>query len=136
MTVLPTSVVVHRDEPKRDKRWSPQFSRRLPVRIRMEGSPPPVPYTSFYGVGKDPAHAWPHRVLFQSLAIADRLAVMAPNFLVKKVPSALVVEQPRGIAIPVSQRANIAQPGTTTLGSLSAVAPQQVWAPQYAKITH
>jgi len=132
--ILPTAVVVHRQEPKRDKRWSPQFSRRLAVDIEPTTSPPPVPYTTFFGVGKDPSHVFPHIWRFQSLAIADKLAVAAPNFLVKKIPSALVVGQPRGVALPVAGRQNIDSPARTSLGTLTAVRPAESYSPEYRKL--
>jgi hypothetical protein len=130
----PTAVVVSREEPKRDKRWSPQVNLRLPVLIRPQTAPEPVPYTSFYGVGRDPAHARAHIWRYQSLAIADKLAIMAPNFLIKKIPSALVVGQPKGIALPVSGRSNIESPGRSSLGSQTAVRADTSWNPDYLKL--
>lgn len=110
------------------------MNRRVPVVIQPQGSPPPVPYTSFWGVGKDPGHAWPHKQVAQSLAIADRLAVAAPFFLVKKVHYDKVVGTPRGAMLPAVGHINIATPHSSTLGGQTAVTPAATWAPIYAKL--
>lgn len=130
----PPAVIVYREDRKHDSHWSPVINRRLPVIIEPENSPPPVPYTNYYGIGKTPNHAWPHRTLFQSLAIADRLAVAAPHFLVPKLAFRRVVGQVRGQSLPVETRVNIVSPRNATLGSMTAVKPPSTWSPVYAKL--
>lgn len=137
--VLPTSVIVYRNEPQRDRYYTPQFSDRIPVVVQPETAPKPIDDTSFYGVGRDPTHAWPHIWLYQSLRVKDWLSVRsweaAGDPLVVKIPSAKVVGMPQGRHIPATERTNIVSPESTSYGSLATLNPAQAWSPIYRKIT-
>lgn len=130
----PPTIIVRRNDRPRDRNYTPQFSERLPVNVEAETAPKPVDYSTFYGVGRDSAHAWGHIWRYQSLAIADKLSIAAQHFGVAKVPSALVVSQPRGTQNPVRERANIEPPQQITLGERSTVKSGLSYAPQYAKL--
>lgn len=137
--VLPTSIIVRRNDPRRDRFNTPQESVRAPVIIQPETAPKPIDTTSFYGVGRDPTHAWPHIWLYQALAIQDKLSIRAwagaGDGHVEKVASALLVSMPNGQFIPATERVNIVQPDNTAYGSLSALNPSSNWSPAYRKVT-
>lgn len=130
----PTSVVVERREPKRDRRYTEQSSVRYPIAMATRGSPEPVPYSQFYGVGRDPVHAWGHKWRYTALAIQSKLAIAAQRFGVEKQPSALVISQNVGRQNPIVGRPNIDSPGSMALGSRHELKPHTTYAPQYAKI--
>lgn len=137
--VLPTSIIVRRNDPRRDRHNTPQTNEWAPVIIQPETAPKPVDSTSFYGVGRDPRHAWPHVWVYQALAIQDKLSIRsweaAGDPLVQKIPSALVVNMPVGQFIPAGERTNIKMPENTAYGSLASLNPSPSWSPGYGKIT-
>lgn len=127
--------IVHRNEPTEPGYSYPQASVRRVVPVAAELAPPPVPYTAYYGVGRDQAHAEPTMWSYQALAIPEWLSVMGWPFAVAKVPSALVVDMPRGRQNPIRGRTNIDNPAQTALGSLSTLGGVQSYEPGLAKIT-
>lgn len=137
MNPHPTAVYIERKPVVRDRRWSPAFSRRLPVQVEAHTAPvTAVPYTAFHGVGRDVTHAMPHMWRYQALAIADKLSIAAwPGNIVRKVPGAMVVPGSRvGGQNPVAERPMVVAPHAGTLTDRVAIHPQQTFAPQYAKI--
>lgn len=134
-TPHPTAVVVHRNEPLRDRAYTPQLSERLPVIERVETAPQPVQDSLFYAVGRDPAHDWGYIWRYQSLAIQDWLSVAGWPFKYPKVPSALVVGMaPHPGQNPLQARANISMNQQTSYGNLTAV-PPQTYDNRYQKLT-
>lgn len=130
----PTAVVVQRANPLRDRHFTPQISERLDVQVGVQTAPTPVQDTTFAGVGRDAEHATPHIWRYQALAIADKLSIMAPNFLVPKVLSQVIVNMPRGMFIPMVERTNIDRPDQTTNGARTDVQSPLVIAPEYLKL--
>ncbi len=133
----PTAVYIERREPKRDRRWSPAFSRRLPVQVEAHTAPNPnVDYSAFHGIGRDVTHALPHMWRYQALAIADKLSIAAwPSNIVRKVPGAMVVPGSRaGGQNPARARPLIIGPRPGSLSDQSVAHPLPTFAPRYAKI--
>lgn len=135
---VPTSIIVRRNDRPRHKDYTAQKNVRIPVAINPETSPGPVPYSSFFGVGRDAQHAWPHRWLYQSLAIEDKLSIRSSEVegrtLTKKIPSARVIGMNVGRHIPMSEHADIESPNQTTYGALSALKGAVYGSPAYAKL--
>lgn len=139
MGIVPTAVIVRRNDRPHDRAYTEQESVRLPVVVNPHTSPRPVDYTSFAGVGRDPQHAWPHRWLYQSLALADKLSIRSSEIegraMVKKIPSAMVVGMGVGRQLPIRERTNIEMPTQTTYGQLAALrADGTTGALTYAKL--
>lgn len=135
MSTHPTAVVIERKPVRRDRFWTPAFSRRLPVNVEAETAPMPVQYTAFAGVGRDPTHARPHIWRYQNLSIADKLSIAAQHFGVVKVPGAMVAPGSSvGGMNPVQERTGIVSPPRGSLAQRAAVYPDPVYAPQYMKI--
>lgn len=133
----PTAVYIERKPVVTDRRWSPAFSRRLPVRVEAHTAPvTAVPYTAFHGVGRDVTHAMPHQWRYQALAIADKLSIVAwPGNIVRKVPGAMVVPGSRiGGQNPVRSNAMVVSPHASSLSGQYAVHPLPTFAPKFAKI--
>lgn len=139
VVTLPTSIIVHRDEPQRDRVYTSQWSERIPVIVQPETAPKPIDDTSFYGVGRDPTHAWPHIWRYQALRVKDWLSFRswegAGDPLVVKIPSAKVVGMPMGRHLAATERTNIVSPESTSYGALATLNPAQAWSPVYRKIT-
>lgn len=133
---LPTTVFVRRNDPRRDRAYTPQMSERLPVRVRTHTAPhPAVDSTAFFGVGRDVGHTFPVIHRYQALAIADKNSIAAPHFLVPKVLSAMVLGMGTvGGQNPTRERTNIKQPAQTSLGARAEVPAGLAWAPQYLKL--
>lgn len=136
-TPHPTAVVVPRKTVRRDRSWTEAYSRRLPVMVEAETAPTPVQYSAFAGIGRDPTSGGrPHMWRYQALAIADKLSIVAPRFLVRKELSAMVI--PGASALggqnPIQERTNIQSPRAGSLGERAAVYPSPMFAPQYMKI--
>lgn len=128
-------VIVRRNDRATRADHFPQKSERYEVATEVEQAPQPIPQTSFYGVGRDVAHATPHQWRYTALAIPEWLSVIGWPFGVAKVPSALVVSMPRGRHNPVRERTNITAPQSTSLGSITAVQGVSAFQPNLAKIT-
>lgn len=136
MSTHPTAVYVERKPVRRDRSWTPAFSRRLPVIVEAETAPiVNVPYSAFAGVGRDPSHARPHIWRYQALAIADKLSIAAQHFGVRKIPGAMVVPGSTvGGMNPVQERTGIVSPRAVGLAQRAAVYPDPVYAPNLAKL--
>jgi hypothetical protein len=137
--ILPTSIIVRRNDPKRNRFVTPQVNARFPVVIQPETAPKPIDSTSYYGIGRDPTHAWPHVYVYQALAIQDKLSVMAwagsGSGLVERVVYPNVVHMPQGNHIYTTERTNIESPRNVAYGSLAALNPAPSWSPAYGKVT-
>lgn len=134
----PTAVVIA-PPPSRslDRFWTPAFSRRLDVEVEAETSPGPVQYSAFAGIGRDPTSGGrPHMWRYQALAIADKLSIAAPHFLVRKEMGAMVVPGASSLGgqNPIHERTNIESPRAGSLGERATVYADPMYAPQYAKI--
>jgi hypothetical protein len=138
--VLPTSIFVRRTEPKRDRYYDGETgSDRVPIIIQPETAPKPIDDTSFYGVGRDPTHAWSHSWVWNGgLHLNEWLSVLrweaAGDALIPKIPSAKVVGMPRGQHIPATERTNIDPPESTSYGSLATLRPSPSFSPVYRKL--
>jgi hypothetical protein len=138
--ILPTSIIVHRNEPKRDRFYDgEEGSERVPVIIQPETAPKPPDDTSFYGVGRDPLHSWPHVWVWDGgLHLNEWLSVQAweaaGDALVPKIPSAKVVGMAIGRHIPATERTNIQAPESTAYGSLATLNPSPSFSPIYRKL--
>lgn len=131
----PTAVYIERKPVRRDRFWTPAFSRRLPVVVEAETAPTPVQYTAFAGVGRDITHARPHMWRYQNLSIADKLSIAAQHFGVIKTPGAMVVPGSTvGGMNPVQERTGIIPPPTGSLAARAAVYADPVYAPYLAKL--
>lgn len=137
MSQHPTAVYIERREPKRDRMWSPAFSRRLPVDVQAHTAPDTsTDYTAFHGVGRDASHAMPHMWRYQALAIADKLSIVAwPGNIVRRVPGAMMVPgSVVGGQRPMASRPMVLNPANESLSARSAIHPLPTFAPKYAKI--
>lgn len=132
----PTAVVIAPRVPRRDRSWSPAFSRRLPVLVDGRTAPhTAVDYSAFHGVGRDVTHALPHMWRYQALAIADKLSIVGWPFGVRKTLGAMVVPGSRvGGMNPIQERTQVIAPRPVSLSSRAAVYPEPVYDPRYAKI--
>jgi hypothetical protein len=133
----PTAVYIERKPVRKDRRWSPAFSRRLPVQVEAHTAPiTAVDYSSFHGVGRDITHALPHMWRYQALAIADKLSIRQwPEGAVQKVLGAMVVPGSRvGGQLPTVPRALVIQPNQQSVSNRDVLTPLPTYAPSYAKI--
>lgn len=138
----PTATYVERKHVSYDRSWVPAFSRRLPVIVESETAPiTAVPYSAFFGVGRDPQHSTPHMWRYQALAIADKLSIAAPlgtNKVIKSIGALVANSGPNrsrpGGQNPVQDRVSILSPGNESLSSKASFYPPATYAPQYAKI--
>lgn len=138
MSTHPTAVYIERKPVRKDRFWTPAFSRRLPVVVESETAPQPVPpYTAFAGVGRDPTSGGrPHMWRYQNLSIADKLSIAAQHFGVRKVPGAMVAPGSTvGGMNPIQERTGIVSPTPIGLSSRAAVYPESHYAPWLAKIS-
>lgn len=137
--ILPTSIIIRRNDPKTDRFVTPQMNARLPVVIQPETAPKPIDSTSYFGIGRDVTHAWPHVQVYQALAIQDKLSVLAwagsGRGLVERVIYPNVVTMPRGQHIYATERTNIESPRNIAYGSLAVLNPAASWSPIYGKVT-
>lgn len=137
---LPGSIIIRRNDPQRDRFEHPQMNERVPVIIQPETAPKPIDDTSFFGVGRDPLHAWPHIQRYQLTRVQELMSVCASesfgNRLVgKALPGSKVVYMPVGSHIASSERVAIDSPATGSYGALSRLNPSPSWSPAYGKIT-
>jgi hypothetical protein len=94
----------------------------------------PVDYSSFWGVGRDMAHApTPHR-FYQSIDIQHRLAVAERFFSVPKIPSALVIGMPEGRFNSMSPRVDIESGKQMSYGNMATLKSPLVSNYEYAKL--
>lgn len=133
----PTAVYIERKHVGNGgRRWSPAFSRRLPVEVHAETAPKAVEdYSVWHGVGRDVTHATPHMWRYQALAIADKLSIAAWPFQIRGALSAMVVPGSRvGGMNPVRERTTIVQPRQESLSAKAAIYPEPYYAPGFQKI--
>lgn len=72
-------------------------------------APVPRPQTLDNGIGRDANHAPTPIVIVQNYAIEEWTHIVAPHFIVPRVPGALVINQPHGRMNPFRERVNIAR---------------------------
>lgn len=121
-TNIPPTIITARHEPIHPTEGDPQTFTQYNVAENVELAPQPVPYTQWWNVGRDPAHAWPRMNLYQFMSPRDWLSVMAwPFSTVGHTQAGSLVTQPRGRFTPQIGRANIEPPAQTSLGAQSAI---------------
>jgi hypothetical protein len=119
---VPPTIITARQEPLHPTDGDPQTFVQYNVAENVELAPQPVPYTQFWNVGRDPAHAWPRMNLYQFMSPRDWLSVAGwPFSSVGHTQAGSMVTQPRGRFIPQLGRSNINSPGQTSLGAQTAV---------------
>lgn len=119
---IPPTIITARAEPIRAQDHDPQTFTQYNVNEDVQLAPQPVPYTQFWNVGRDPAHAWPRMNLYQFMSPRDWLSVAAwPFSSVGHTAAGAMVTMPRGRFIPQLGRANINAPAQTSLGAQTAV---------------
>lgn len=128
-------VAMVRVDPVHPRAAFEQDSVRRDVAVNVQSAPRPVSDTSFYGIGRDSAHATPTIWQYQQLAFSEWLSVMGWPFGVPKVPSAQVVSMPRGRANAIRDRVNIDMQSQQSLGSLNVLGGAQSFSPSLSKIT-
>lgn len=128
-------VLIHRQDPVHPPHAFEQFSDRRLVPVQVQEAPRPVPYTAYYGVGRDQAHARPTIWQYNSLAIPEILSVMGWPFGVKRIIKPQHPDMPRGRQTALSARVNIDNPQQTALGSLTTLGGTLSYSPELAKIT-
>lgn len=131
----PPTVITYRRDPVRVKAADPQTFGQYNVATHAELAPQPVPYTQYWNVGRDPAHAWPRMNLYQFMSPRDWLGVMQWPFTnVGHTQAGSLVYMPQGKFLPQIGRANINVPAQTSLGAQTAVRPPVVIDPNHAKL--
>lgn len=138
MTPHPTAVYIERKEVRHGRFWTSHFNRRLPVHVETETAPiTAVPYSAFFGVGRDAQHVTPHIWRTQDLPIQDKLSIVAPLGSPRVVTSLSALTVPGSRALiqnPIVGRTNISSPGQESLSQKATLYPPLVFGPEYAKI--
>lgn len=128
-------VVTYRNEPVHAPANFPWETLSNQPDIRWEQAPQPVAASTFHSYGRDPEHAPTPIKLFQTLAIADWLSVMAWPFSIRSEPNAIVVGMPIGRFNPIRERSTITMPPQTTLSDLTTVDAVSIGSASLAKIS-
>ena len=133
---VPPVAHVERADPVHPKTSYPMESPRMVPLVTYEEAPLPPKNTAFSGVGRDACHAPTPLVGFQSLAIQEYAinGIIGWPFNLAKVPSALVVSQPRGRFNPIRSRTNIQMPKQVSLGEQTTQAAVQTFDPSLGKL--
>lgn len=118
--------------------YGQHFSARVKVPVDVETAPLPVPYSSYYGVGRDQNNAEPHRHVVMETDIGAQASHVyqgyAGNFLVQRNLAPAHLPGNPGEMVALRERVNIENPGNVAAGSRVTMANQAVYAPGYAKV--
>lgn len=123
-TVVLQPTVTYRRRPVDDKASWP-MAVASSARLGPVTAPMPVPSGLYAGVGRDAGHAPTPIRTVMNFAIAEWTSIIGP-FSLAKIPSAMVVNTPRGNMNPLRERVNIDRPDARSLGSTVSLDQQNL----------
>lgn len=133
-----TAWIQRRREPRRDRRYSEQGTlEQRTSQVMAEPSNEsfrPIDYSTFWGVGRDGAHAPTPLRFYMSTSIPETLAVAERFFSVPKIPSALVIGMPQGRFNAMSPRVDIESGKQMSYGNMATFSSPLVSNSEYAKL--
>lgn len=132
---VPPTIITARVNPVHPTAGDPQSFTQYNVAENVQLAPQPVPYTQFWNVGRDPAHAWPRMNLYQFMSPRDWLSVAGwPFTTAGKTPFGKLASGPQGQFMSQIGRANINAPEQTSLGALTAIQAPVIIDPNHLKL--